>query len=388
VNAAIIAEILDHGEMPRFQDPAIQLRADCPRPYYYIRPYVPRLTEGGIVRKQEVLRLGWADELTSKKQREAEKQRIMAEINGGKEFLRAQIPLRHAIEKYERARLPQLAASTQEKYANHIKNHILPGLGTLMLCEIAPADLQEWLNGKALASLTKADILNCLSAVIEQAKAWRLFDGQNPCHAVKLGRVEPTRQKYLLTDDQMRKLLDALSSCGAATQDITGPDVALMVEVILASGWRITEVLALQPDAIGEESIEVRRTWYRGNLSQSPKTTAGWRSNIIGKDLCAELRARADVFVFQSATGMPPDDRELVQHILRPCAESVGCYREGFGFRSFRRQNITWRQHAGASAIEASKLAGHTRVDTTAIYTVMDRDREREQVMKILGRVQ
>lgn len=36
---------------------------------------------------------------------------------------------------------------------------------------------------------------------------------------------------------------------------------------------------------------------------------------------------------------------------------------------SFRRANITWRQEVGGSAIEASKIAGHSEVDMTDEYT-------------------
>jgi hypothetical protein len=39
------------------------------------------------------------------------------------------------------------------------------------------------------------------------------------------------------------------------------------------------------------------------------------------------------------------------------------------GPHSFRRANITWRQEVGGSAIEASKIAGHSEMDITAEYT-------------------
>ena len=36
---------------------------------------------------------------------------------------------------------------------------------------------------------------------------------------------------------------------------------------------------------------------------------------------------------------------------------------------SLRRANITWRQDVAGSAIEASKIAGHSKVNTTLDYT-------------------
>lgn len=400
MNNATIAQILDDSGMPRFQNPKIQLRSDGPRPYYYIRPVVMRITPAGAKPGQEVKRLGWADELNTKAKREAAKQVIMAEINSGRSFAAAQIPLSFIIDKYRTGRLPQLASTTQSKYVSHIDKHIEPDLGKLQLFEIEPSLLQTWLNGKTctsgpkkarverpMGSATKQDILHVLSALFDQARKWRLFQGANPCEDVDLGRLEPVRQKYLLSEQQTKALLDALECCPSVTQGVSGADVALMVRVVIASGWRISEVLGLQRDAVQGEMIELRRRWSRGNLSQVAKTRAGFRKNFIGP-IAAELLARPGEFVFQAASGTPPDDRDLIQHILRPCAAALKCYRQGFGFHSVRRLNITWRQQAGATPFEAMILAGHSKPSTTMDYTLVDEKRQRAQVKKMMRRIQ
>jgi integrase len=48
----------------------------------------------------------------------------------------------------------------------------------------------------------------------------------------------------------------------------------------------------------------------------------------------------------------------------------------GFGPHSLRRANITWRQDVGGSAIEVSKIAGHSKVDTTLDYTIIGGKRQ------------
>lgn len=45
--------------------------------------------------------------------------------------------------------------------------------------------------------------------------------------------------------------------------------------------------------------------------------------------------------------------------------------------------NISWRQQVGGSAIEASKMAGHSDVDMTADYTFVDLDRQKELTLAI-----
>ncbi|MBI5085918.1 MAG: tyrosine-type recombinase/integrase, partial [Acidobacteria bacterium] len=78
------------------------------------------------------------------------------------------------------------------------------------------------------------------------------------------------------------------------------------------------------------------------------------------------------------------DDRDLQQHLWRPTAESLGIYFPGFGMHSFRRCSITWMQQVGATPIEAMRMAGHTSLEMTARYTVVDSNRERQQLQKML----
>ena len=53
----------------------------------------------------------------------------------------------------------------------------------------------------------------------------------------------------------------------------------------------------------------------------------------------------------------------------------------------FRRQNISWRQDAGAHPFEAQKAAGHAKPSTTWDYTITDSEREKAQVGKMFDRL-
>ena len=53
----------------------------------------------------------------------------------------------------------------------------------------------------------------------------------------------------------------------------------------------------------------------------------------------------------------------------------------------FRRLNVTWRQEEGATALEAMKHAGHSKVDMTFLYTITERKRERQVVERIWDRI-
>jgi hypothetical protein len=89
-------------------------------------------------------------------------------------------------------------------------------------------------------------------------------------------------------------------------------------------------------------------------------------------------------FAFTGDDGhTPPDERDLLRFTLRPILRRLGLYYPGFGWHAFRRENITKRQYAGATALEAMKAVGHTRVDTTMLYTLPDAERERQPVERM-----
>ena len=72
-----------------------------------------------------------------------------------------------------------------------------------------------------------------------------------------------------------------------------------------------------------------------------------------------------------------------VRDALHQAAEAEGCDFEGLGPHSFRRANITWRQQVGGSAIEASKIAGHSDLEMTGEYTFVTAERQNELTRRI-----
>jgi integrase len=72
-----------------------------------------------------------------------------------------------------------------------------------------------------------------------------------------------------------------------------------------------------------------------------------------------------------------------VRELLHEAARAEGCDFLGLGFHSFRRANITWRQEVGGSAIEASRIAGHTNIEMTSEYTFVAPERQNELTRRI-----
>jgi integrase len=112
-------------------------------------------------------------------------------------------------------------------------------------------------------------------------------------------------------------------------------------------------------------------------------------------DLVERFRAKAtedsatpDAFVFQQrrAPEKPLWDSG-VRDALHQAAEAEACDFPGLGPHSFRRANITWRQQVGGSAIEASKIAGHSDLEMTGDYTFVTPERQNELTRRIQAKL-
>jgi hypothetical protein len=92
--------------------------------------------------------------------------------------------------------------------------------------------------------------------------------------------------------------------------------------------------------------------------------------------------------VFENC-GEPFDDRAILSEFIRPAAERLGFYFPGFGWHSFRRQNLTRIQEEGATRFDAQMQAGHSRPEMTDDYTIIDFERREKAVLrfqeKLLG---
>jgi len=385
----------------RYQDPKILTRSDVKRPFYYIQPYVPLFTDGGLKRKRQNISLGFCDAMTMR-QAKARKEQIMATINAGKFVVQSQIPFGQVVQRFLDVHVPTLGSATRERYENQIANHILPSFRDMRICDITKPVVQAWLNGRAtdhertIGDVTKTypalswwsrwSLRGVLSCIFERAKEWRLWEGDNPAHGVSLGRKKAKRVKRIPRAEDLRTFLESLPENPLI--DLDGARLIVIVAVV--SGLRVSEVLGLCPADVdvAAGTLKVERRWRRGDEDE-PKTEGSKRTRQIrglANLLVKYARDRKpNEYLFLRKDGRPLDDRDLQRDIFRPAAEAVGIYHEGFGMHVFRALNVTWRQTiGGATPVEAQKQAGHTSLDMTMLYTQTEADRENEQVDKIL----
>jgi integrase len=311
---------------------------------------------------------------------------VLREVNNEVYTIQSHIPFTDFVEIYKRQHTVSLEPGGQKRDLSLLRNHIVPAFGSMKLCDIGTEEVQAFLNAmqsKGLSWWTRKDSRAVISSIFTKADDWGYREGRNPTRRTSLGRKKMKRERRILRDEHFQLLLAALPN-----------DVRLMIETAVSTGMRVSEILGLKWRNVDLERgwIRVEERYYRGDLGE-PKTEKSKRMLPLGylvekfKELKSTATSGGDRYVFER-DGNPMDDRGLLRNVIRPAAERLGFYFEGFGWHSFRRQNITVLQEEGATAFEAMAQAGHSRVSMTEEYTIVGLDRREQAVRRLQERLQ
>jgi integrase len=268
----------------------------------------------------------------------------------------------------------QIAKPTREKEIFYIDQYLIERWGALRLNQIQPKGVEDWLHTTFDSWWTMHGVRAIMTRIFNYAEGHGFWEEgkRSPSARAKLGRKRHKRERRILTFEETARVLALIDE-----------PYRLIIEICIATGARISEVLGLKWKHVNLLAATIKieqRVWHQ-EISR-PKSEGSRRVLGIG-DLAARFSAvkigAADEFVFQQkrAPGKPLWDSG-VRDALHQAANSEGCDFEGLGPHSFRRANITWRQLVGGSAIEASKIAGHSDLDMTSEYTFVTAERQNE----------
>lgn len=363
------------------------LRQEGPRPYWVIRYRIRELdpSNGTFKRKEKWHRLGYCDEI---EKREAKRMRdeIMREVNNQVFTLSDQVLFRDFVARYTQKHFPTLASGPRRKYESLLKNHILPAFGSKRLCDVTTEDVQAFLNGKqeSLSWWSRNDLKGILQGIYTKAADWGYWHRKNPVLRTSLGKMRLKRWKFCPTDEQVCDLINELPC-----------PVSVAVALTVSTGMRASEVCGLRWENVDFNSgwIHVCETFYRGEAGTG-KTEKSDRSVHMGRmkqDLLGirPMGAQPADYVFQIG-GRPMDDRYILRRYIKPAAKRLGlCTESGFGWRTFRRLNITAIQEGadGVNVFEAMAQAGHTKPETTMKYVLLSSSNRERAVLRVQDRL-
>ena len=219
-----------------------------------------------------------------------------------------------------------------------------------------------------------ADLRNLMSGIVTKAQEWDLLPDSfaNPMHRVRLPRKWEVRQKRILSPEQTMRVLARLRD-----------PVLLISQTCLETGARISEVTGLRIQHVDLKlgCVRIEQRHWRGDIDE-PKTARSRRTLALGtlreryRRWIAGLDEHSrEGWVFpQQQDGKRPMWDSGVRKALKQAAVE-GCDFAGLGLHTLRRANITWRQEAGGSSIEASQIAGHASSKMTGEYTVVQKEK-------------
>jgi integrase len=332
------------------------------------------------------------DGALTRKEAEIERDRFLAQLNApSNDAAVKQIASRGVaffsavVRMYEHgylAREDQISTPTREKELFYLRKYILPRWGALRLNEIQPKAVEDWLHTAFDSWWTRHGVRAIMTRVFRHAEGHGLWEEgkRSPSSRAKLGKKRYKYERRILSFEETARVLARL--------EIT---IRLIIEICIATGTRISEVLGLTWRHVDLDAGTIKiaqRVWHQE--VDRPKSEGSKRHLGVG-DLVERLRAKAvedgatpDSFVFQQkrAPGKALWDSG-VRDALHQAAQAEGCDFPGLGPHSFRRANITWRQQVGGSAIEASKIAGHSDLEMTGEYTFVSPERQNELTRRI-----
>jgi integrase len=380
----------------RVQHPQVRPRKDRKGSPWVFRYWSDDIQPDGTVktlRKYQAVGLSKGDGSITKKQAEIERDKFLAKLNAPTMEVAAEHVAATGVaffgevaKMYEEGYLGrenQIAKPTRVKETFYLNEYIVPGWGRFRLNQIQPKAVEDWLHITFDSWWTMHGVRAIMSRIFYYAEGHGLWEEgrRSPASKAKLGKKRHRYERRILSFGETARVLALLEE-----------PHKLVIETCIATGARISEVLGLQWKHVNIEAATIKieqRVWHQD--IGVPKSEDSRRVLGIG-DLSARFqekamkeRSKLDSWVFhQRRVPERPLWDSGVRDALHQAAEAEGCDFPGLGPHSFRRANITWRQQVGGSAIEASKIAGHSDLEMTGEYTFVTTERQNE----LTGRIQ
>jgi integrase len=377
----------------RVQHPQVKPRKDregAPWVFRYRSDEVQPDGSMKTLRKYQSVGLSKGDGAITKKQAEVERDKLLAKLNSPTEEVAVQQVLANGVSLFGQVasmyrqgylgRKKQIATPTREKEEFYLREYIVPKWGALRLSQIKPQAVEDWLHTTFNSWWTMHGAKAIMTRIFNYAEGHGLWEEgkRSPSSRAKLGKKRHKRERKILSMEETARVLALLDE-----------PYKLVVETCIATGARISEVLGLKWKHVnfvaGTIKIE-QRVWHQ-EISQ-PKSDTSRRvlgiGDLVNRFAVLAMGTEPEEFIFQQrrAPGRPLWDSG-VRDALHQAARTEGCDFEGLGPHSFRRANITWRQQVGGSAIEASKIAGHSDLEMTGEYTFVSAERQNELTRRI-----
>jgi integrase len=245
----------------------------------------------------------------------------------------------------------KLAPHTQRDYRTILADDIVPALGRLKVASVEFEHIER-LHAKVgtRAKVRANRMLAVASTMFARAVQWKLRP-TNPCKGVKRNK-EHGRERYL-TGVELERLTKVLA-------DYPDQDIADIVRLLLLSGARRGEILALRFDSLAEDG----KVWTKPAGSTKSRRKHRVPLSAPAQQILARRRAASDSpWVFPDGRG---HHRVDLQFQWRQIRRAAGL--EDLRLHDLRHSYASHLVSAGFSLPVIGALLGHSRPQTTARY--------------------
>lgn len=387
------------------QHPQVLQRADRKGSYWFFRYWHEELLPDGSIkaaRKFHTIGPSQGQGALTQAEAEVQRDRVLGTLSVTRPSSGAAIPIHESTEvgaipfgqiaamwrdDYVNNPKIRLAEPTRIKYRSRLDYHILPRWKTVRIDQMRAKEILDWLHTECNSWYMMLDLRNVMSNIFTKAQEWEVLPDTlaNPMRRVKIGRRWTVRPEQILSEQETMQVLARLDD----------PHL-LICETCLSTGARISEVLGLTSKHIDllKGTIHIEQRHCRGDIDV-PKTRNSRRVLTLGSLVVRYKQWIKKKGITQPEQWLFPQDDDQqkpmwdsgVRKALKIAARAAGRDFPGFGLHSLRRANITWRQEVGASAIEASKIAGHGSVAMTNDYTHVQLRRQEDLTRAIQRRL-
>ncbi|MDQ3964692.1 MAG: site-specific integrase [Actinomycetota bacterium] len=273
---------------------------------------------------------------------------------------------------------------THFRYAQLVRLHVKPALGTAQLTKLRPLHIEELygaLRERGLSGTTVLQIHRVLHAALAQAVRWQLLD-RNPADAVTAPR-KAAREAASLSAKEIPKLLE----------EVQGTSVELPTLIALGTGMRLGEVLGLRRQDVDLDAAtaRVRQTLQITMEFDTPKSHRSSRTLSMPVFLVETLRRQRKAqnerrlmlgecwheldLICDRGDGLPlrPD---TVSKQFRTIAKAAGL---PISFHGLRHTHASLMLAAGTDLKVTSARLGHSSISITAdLYTHVASEQDRK----------
>jgi integrase/recombinase XerD len=280
---------------------------------------------------------------------------------------RSEVKAGHLLQQFDEWIGGRFSPRTIKTYSGHAR-HFATWLSRrgLRFADVHHDDIQQYqghlfgvrkANGQPLATGTVAfrlEVVRCLFRFLLKHRSV-LFD---PCTLMELPRVPDTLPRVTMTTREAKRIIER--------QEVGSVERAIL-EVLYATGVRVSELVALRPEDIDVDDRVVRVIQGKGAKDRNvPLTKTAAEAVLSYMQTHRQVFSRSGGRLFLRGSG--PLNTDQVRDLVKRCARKAGIKKK-ITPHVFRHTVATHLLRNGADIRHIQAFLGHASLTTTERYT-------------------